>query len=292
MTHIKNPLNNNSVFFILILCSSYINSQENNPKTKYYYGEGCTSQVNLLINSPNSITSNLFATQAKENIQIGTISKNPLPLTLASSGSTDLPNDDAVNGNIITLLTKGSGSIAFNKGGNGGKIILNAQGGDGNVQGGEGGTIIFNVSPGLGGNQTLGTIYIKGLKTGIGNQLCITNNNEIVINSSSKKYKENITELIINENDLLLLHEVVFNYKADPQKHKVIGLIAEDLVGTPFEDAIFYDTDGNPNGIDYNSILMYFLASYKKTIKNHKEEIDILKEKYINLTILLENKTI
>ena len=99
---------------------------------------------------------------------------------------------------------------------------------------------------------------------------------------SSRKFKKNITE-ITHEDSIAIdsLNPVIFNYISSIKKgRKAAGLLAEDLLGTPFEFAIIYDNNGNIESIDYNSIFILLLSSYKETIKKQEQRITLLEEKY------------
>jgi hypothetical protein len=97
----------------------------------------------------------------------------------------------------------------------------------------------------------------------------------IVAVTSSRNFKHNIQDasvLINNTNLLDQINPVTFSYndKSFGSNETYAGLIAEDLVGTPFEFAILKTDEGTIYGIDYNSIFSCMI----QFIKYQKQQID------------------
>lgn len=81
---------------------------------------------------------------------------------------------------------------------------------------------------------------------------------------SDKRLKENINEI-----DLIGIFEYVniyeFNYKGS--KKKTVGVIAQDFVGTPYEDIILSKNEKGYYSVDYNVINMAIAQFIKKVMK-------------------------
>lgn len=81
---------------------------------------------------------------------------------------------------------------------------------------------------------------------------------------SDKRLKENINEI-----DLIGIFEYVnvyeFNYKGS--KRKTVGVIAQDFIGTPYEDIILSKNEKGYYSVDYNVINMAIAQFIKKVMK-------------------------
>jgi hypothetical protein len=151
-----------------------------------------------------------------------------------------------------------------------------------------------NIQLDVGTTGINGSIILKGIDNSgtAASNLQIDANGKITKSTSSKRYKENIQPMMIDETAIINLKPVFFNFIGSPN-YTTTGLIAEDLIGTPFEYAIIYNNENQPEGIDYNSIFIYLLAAYKKTTAQYNEKIILLEEICNNLNqrlLLLENK--
>lgn len=82
--------------------------------------------------------------------------------------------------------------------------------------------------------------------------------------SSDRRKKENIHEIDLTSLfDILKVYE--FNYKGSNQK--TVGVIAQDFIGTKFEDIILRKDRDGYYSVDYNVILMAVAQLLKKVIK-------------------------
>lgn len=145
--------------------------------------------------------------------------------------------------------------------------------------------------------STFGQLYVDGWfwlrysGYGTGN-LYRNNEGKIIISSSSKRYKENITEKLddfLNPEKLYDLPVVQFNYNEENKNCDIIGgtqigLIAED-VAKIYPNACVYNNDGQPENWYERTMIPAML----RLIQNQKNQIDILEEKMKILEGKLKN---
>lgn len=81
---------------------------------------------------------------------------------------------------------------------------------------------------------------------------------------SDKRLKENIKEIDLT-GILNYLNIYEFNYKGS--KRKTVGVIAQDFIGTPYEDIILSKNDKGYYSVDYNVINMAIAQYIKKVMK-------------------------
>jgi hypothetical protein len=103
--------------------------------------------------------------------------------------------------------------------------------------------------------------------------------NEIVYNGSSRRYKYDIKDLNENTENLYKLVPREFKYNLNHEKD--VGLIAEEAQSC---DPLFAytDPDGNPEGIQWNTITTYLIAEMKKLKEDmviFEKEIETIKSK-------------
>lgn len=127
-------------------------------------------------------------------------------------------------------------------------------------------------------------VYTLGITDG--KELYINSNGVIGTNSSSKRYKNSISNKLThvsNPNGLYKIDVVQFKYNSDylssannknSEQKMYIGLIAED-VEKFFPNGVTYDEDGQPNGW---SLRYMFPAALKLIQEQHKELISLKKQ--------------
>jgi hypothetical protein len=80
------------------------------------------------------------------------------------------------------------------------------------------------------------------------------NNNEIVIGTSSRRFKDNIADMSADSADKLQeLRPVSFTYKKDENSNVQFGLIAEE-VAEIYPELVPLDQDGKPFSVKYDKI--------------------------------------
>lgn len=95
--------------------------------------------------------------------------------------------------------------------------------------------------------------------------------------TSSARFKENIETLDYDPADILQLRPVSFRYREDhlePGADRPIelGLIAEEVAALGFEELIFRDKDGEPDGIAYEKLAVPLL----KLVQHQQTQLDAL----------------
>lgn len=136
-----------------------------------------------------------------------------------------------------------------------------------------------------------GWFWLRHSGYGTGN-LYRREDGRISISSSSKRYKENITEKLddsLNPEKLYDLPVVQFNYNEENKDCDIIGgtqigLIAED-VAKIYPNACVYNNDGQPENWYERTMIPAIL----KLVQNQKRQIDILEEKMKILEGKLKN---
>ncbi|MCP4712825.1 MAG: hypothetical protein GY869_29720 [Planctomycetes bacterium] len=117
-----------------------------------------------------------------------------------------------------------------------------------------------------------GAVRVRGIAAGTGTTVVADGNGKLWINSSSKRYKQNITDLQFDPQAVLQLRPVHFQYQNTGQKD--VGLIAEE-VEEQVKDLVIYDNQGRPDGVKYDKLSVYLL----EVVKELKAENDLLKQR-------------
>lgn len=118
------------------------------------------------------------------------------------------------------------------------------------------------------GGATIGTSVLYAFNTNVGNQLAVSLDDIIasktITVSSDKRLKENIEDI-----DLTGLFDYInvksFNYKK--HERKSIGVLAQDFIGTPYEDLILTKDKDGYYSVDYNVIMLAIAQKLKEVIK-------------------------
>lgn len=118
------------------------------------------------------------------------------------------------------------------------------------------------------GESSISLVGNKG-QTGYTNRIDISAKNEIYLSrqptvGSDKRLKENIKEIDLT-GILNYLNIYEFNYKGS--KRKTVGVIAQDFIGTPYEDIILSKNEKGYYSVDYNVINMAIAQFIKKVMK-------------------------
>lgn len=98
----------------------------------------------------------------------------------------------------------------------------------------------------------------------------ITAGGSIVRTSSSERYKQDITDLELNYEDILALQPKKFRRKdeveANPNARYYAGFIAEQIAGTALDIFAFYQSEadgGNPDGVHYAELTAALVSAIK-----------------------------
>ena len=141
----------------------------------------------------------------------------------------------------------------------------------------------------LGGGPTLqsgtGGMTFTISQTGAGTRVDVDANGIVRRNTSSIRYKKNISEYYPNEEKIFNLRPVAFHYNSQNDNEiKRVGYIAEEVDEIGLKEYINYNLDNSPESIDYSSMVIATI----QLIKNQKVEIDDLKNKIGGLEARLD----
>lgn len=105
----------------------------------------------------------------------------------------------------------------------------------------------------------------------------INSNLTLGTSTSSARFKEDIENLDYEVADILKLRPIVFRYRADHVEPNSVrdlelGLIAEEVAALGFEELIFRDKDGEPDGIAYEKLAVLLV----KVCQDQQKQIDAL----------------
>ncbi|MCL5875793.1 MAG: tail fiber domain-containing protein [Candidatus Dependentiae bacterium] len=98
-----------------------------------------------------------------------------------------------------------------------------------------------------------------------------TSDGHITGQTSSRRYKENISPLTSVSEQLTQLKPVTFTYKIDAGKYPQYGLIAED-VHEIYPEWIFYNKEGEIESVNYTSLTSTLLKGWQEQ-QQHIEEL-------------------
>ena len=121
----------------------------------------------------------------------------------------------------------------------------------------------------------IGKVNATVLGSGSGTNLHITSGNEIVRQTSSRKYKKDIEELSFDISKFMKLRPVSFkwNEKSSSENKEDYGLIAEDVEMID-PSLTIYNHEGEIEGVDYQKVNTMLL----KVVKDQHNRIDELEK--------------
>lgn len=140
-----------------------------------------------------------------------------------------------------------------------------------------------------------GGVKISNLSSSTGTALVIdAATGNVYMNSSSAKYKENITAFSDDFSKVLQVHPKSYSYKGTGMKD--IGFIAEDLDTLGLKSLVIYDSQGKPDAIKYDKFCVYLLEIIKQQqaelaeTKNTRKELEDVKERMAKLESLVSSE--
>jgi hypothetical protein len=78
-------------------------------------------------------------------------------------------------------------------------------------------------------------------------------------NTSSRRYKEHITDAALDAETVLGLRPVTFTRRGDAEQFVELGLIAEEVADLGLEHLVVRDTEGRPDGVRYDILAVALL---------------------------------
>lgn len=104
-------------------------------------------------------------------------------------------------------------------------------------------------------------LIMSNLGSDTGTALLLTGSDEVVKDSSSIAYKDNVKPLMTNTSRVFDLTPVSFNWKRDGSPD--FGLIAEDVART-LPEMVTYNKDGEPQSVRYDRLSVFLLIELAK----------------------------
>lgn len=120
----------------------------------------------------------------------------------------------------------------------------------------------FHGSVGIGTTNPGSVFSINNLGSGVGTAVVIDASGNLWKDSSSIKYKTNITPLNTEFEKILSLEPVKYSFKSNGKE--TIGFIAEDIDKLGIKDLVVYNNLGDPEGVRYDRVPLYLLEIAKK----------------------------
>ncbi len=102
---------------------------------------------------------------------------------------------------------------------------------------------------------------------------------QIFQDTSSRRYKENITPLADDFSKLLQAEPKTYTRPGNPEQWE-IGYIAEDIDALGLKPLVMYDQQGRPDSLNYEKMVLYLA----EIAKSQQKEIDALKAQVAALT--------
>ena len=174
--------------------------------------------------------------------------------------------NSAIGSGSLTNLTSGTANSSYGylsgsayTGAEGNNICIGA-----NVLGTAGESNVTRI-----GNTSTTQVFIRGISGNIviGAAVICNTNGQLGTISSSIKFKENIQDMMDEDsNSIYHLRPVTFNYKSDKEKHRQIGLIAEEVEKIN-KDLVVYDALGECHSVKYHDLPILLVQEIQKLLK-------------------------
>lgn len=110
-----------------------------------------------------------------------------------------------------------------------------------------------------------------------GRTVLVNSNGSLGTSTSSARFKENIEPLPYLPADILKLRPITFRYKADHLEEDAdrpveVGLIAEEVAALGFDELVYRDKEGQPEGIAYEKLAVLLV----KVCQDQQTQLDAL----------------
>lgn len=110
-----------------------------------------------------------------------------------------------------------------------------------------------------------------------GRTVLVNSNGTLGTSASTRRVKENIEPLVVDVSKVLEIEPVTFLYKqssleADAVRRVEVGVIAEQIDELGFDELVFRDRDGLPDGFAYEKLAIYLL----EVVKHQNSQIEDL----------------
>jgi hypothetical protein len=179
----------------------------------------------------------------------------------------------------------GTGALIGSSGGSNIAVGFEAGGqltsGSGNVMIGHAGTSSDNGTIRIGTSQSATFIAgISGTSVSGGTPVVVNSNGQLGVATSSRRYKEDISDMGDASEGLLRLRPVTFHYKTpDPDGSKPLeyGLIAEEVAGI-YPELVVKGNDGQIQSVQYQKLPALLLNELQKQYRHAEEQDRVARE--------------
>jgi len=112
-----------------------------------------------------------------------------------------------------------------------------------------------------------GQVYMYALDADTGTSLVLTAGDEVVTDSSSLRFKENVEDLVVDLDKLYQLHPIGFNWKKSGTPD--LGLAAEEVYKV-LPELVILDRDGKPFSVKYGRLAVLLLSELQRIKEERK----------------------
>lgn len=222
-------------------------------------GDELAAHITTGTHPASAIVSGVLDAARIPNLDSSKISTGGFDASRITSGAFTadrIPNLDASKITSGSLSVPGSlrgTSITVNNGVGGSSVVLSQ---NGNVA--VGGTLNVSNGFGLTGNIFAATTYNQ---TNTGRALFVAADGLFGVGSSSLRYKKNVKDANLDLEAIRAIAVRTFQYRADFSRDDSvqIGVIAEELVELGLEQFVFFDENGQPDGVAYEKLALALL---------------------------------
>ena len=257
-----------------------VTTASNNVFIGYGAGTYCSSCTKNVVIGYNSAPVNLAT--GSYNVLIGPGVDTPASgtnsyLNLGNILVGDMTYSASANKTLYLQSTSGGVDylqIAAGATGSPGVVTISAQGSDTNVS-------ISLTSKGTGVTQTSGKLKVGSFASSSATTVC-SNSGTLSTCSSSRRYKENISDATLGLAEIKKMRPVVFDWKdrqrGDPERHD-FGLIAEEV--EDINPLFVTYKDGRVEGVKYpqlTAVLVNAIKEQQREMEEQRQEISVLKQ--------------
>jgi hypothetical protein len=230
----------------------------------------------------SAIVSGVFDAARIPNIDASKITSGTLPIANGGTGATTAGNALTNIGAASNRTTSNNVGIGWTQGGGfrgyvdatdfGRFAFLDGSGNITNPVNTGGNVNAAGFSTG-GGITAAGTYN----QTNTGRALFVASNGLFGVGSSSRKFKKQITDAVLDIKQVLQIRVRNFVYKNSISEDETvhIGVIAEELQELGLEEFLFFNEDGTPDGVAYEKLALALIP----VIQNQEERLQALESK-------------
>jgi hypothetical protein len=232
--------------------------------TNLIYAFDGTNWVEIAPNVGTAGTYTKVTTDAKGRVSSGTtLAAGDIPALDSSKITTGTFGSDRITGNFFTDRITGYGTGTWT-GQVTGQVVNSTPNQFGSLGLTGGISAAGGIASTAGDLSAAGNVYGANTynQTNSGRAMFVASNGLFGIGSSSRRFKENIVDADLDANAVLKIAVRKFNYKKsfDEAMPESIGVIAEELEALGLTDFLFYNEDGQVDGVAYEKLALAVLT--------------------------------